>query len=105
MISGFVVYRCHGNMDFSKIAIMTKFSLNPIGGKNFKKSLLKSCLKILGMALKKLYRNRLEWLHLHDLVSSSNNFISSVVGSIFSFSFRFLYYTRLCNRITLIGFR
>ena len=41
IISGFVVYRCHGNIDFSKIAIIT------------------SRFKILGIALKKLYRNTL----------------------------------------------
>ena len=56
---------CHGNIDFSKITIITNFSLNPVSGENFtkenltKESLLKSRLKIVGMALKKLYRNTL----------------------------------------------
>ena len=35
MISGFVVYRCHDNIDFSKIAIITNFSLTPVSVKNF----------------------------------------------------------------------
>ena len=50
MISGFVVYRCHGNIDFSKIATLTNFRLNPVSGRKFhvdltKESLLKSHLQ------------------------------------------------------------
>ena len=33
MISGFVVYRCQGNIDFTKVTIITNFSLNPVNGK------------------------------------------------------------------------
>ena len=67
MISGFVVYRCHGNIDFSKITIITNFSLNPVSGENARhfdegKS-LKSRLKIIGMAIKKLSRNSLKQKH------------------------------------------
>ena len=57
MISGFVVYHCHGNIDFSKIAIITNFSLNLVHRVHHvdstKESVLKGCLKILSM-----YRNR-----------------------------------------------
>ena len=65
MISGFVFYRCHGNIDFSKITIITNFSLNQVSGVKFyvdstKESLLNSPLKILGMALKQLYQNILK---------------------------------------------
>ena len=35
MISGFIIYRCHGNIDFPKIEILTTFSVNPISGENF----------------------------------------------------------------------
>ena len=49
---------------FSKIAIITNFSLNPVSGEKFhvdstKGSLLKSRLKFLDMVLKKMYRNTL----------------------------------------------
>ena len=72
MISGFVVYCCHGNIDFSKIAIIINFSLNPVSGENqfhvdsTKESVLKSRLKILGMALKKLYRNTLIQMNVQE---------------------------------------
>ena len=48
MISGFVVYRCHGNINFSKIAIITNFSLDPVSGENFttRESLLKRRLNL-----------------------------------------------------------
>ena len=35
MILGFVVYRYHGNIDFSKLSIITNFSLCPASGENF----------------------------------------------------------------------
>ena len=35
MISGFVVYRCYDNVDFSKIAVITNFILNPVTSENF----------------------------------------------------------------------
>ena len=35
MISGFVVYRGQGNIDLTNIAIITNFSLNPVGDENF----------------------------------------------------------------------
>ena len=61
MIFGFVVYRCHGNIDFSKLLIITNFSLCPASGEKFhvdpmEESLLKYRLKMFGVALKKLYR-------------------------------------------------
>ena len=34
MISRFVVFRCHGNIDFCKITIISNFSLNPLSGKD-----------------------------------------------------------------------
>ena len=59
VIIGFVVYCCHGNIDFSKITIITNFSLNPASGDNFTsirqrkiwQSWLKSCLKILPVGI------------------------------------------------------
>ena len=38
MISGFVVYRCHGNIDFSKLSITTNFSLCPVCGEILRRS-------------------------------------------------------------------
>ena len=35
MIFEFVVYGCHGNIDFSKLQIITNFSLCPASGENF----------------------------------------------------------------------
>ena len=56
MISRFVAFRCHGNIDFCKIIIIIiNFSLNQVSGENFDE--LKSRLKILGMVLEKLYRH------------------------------------------------
>ena len=62
MISVLVGYGCHGNIDFSKIAIITNFSLNLVSGENFKsiqeKSIKKS-FKNLRYGPQKLYRNTL----------------------------------------------
>ena len=35
MIARFVVFCCHGNIDFCKITIVINFSVKPVSGENF----------------------------------------------------------------------
>ena len=35
MISDFVIYRCHGNICFSKLTMIKNFNLNPVIGEDF----------------------------------------------------------------------
>ena len=68
MTSRFVVFRCHGNIDFCKITIIRNINLKPVSAKISRRfdegKSTKNCLKILGMALEKLYRITLK-AHFH----------------------------------------